>query len=175
MMDSYFGQACRFGSRDHSTPLGQRRFDRGGYGRPMGRGGFPPAGGGCRPQGGYEPPRPQSLPHRPPDSPPSPREACRSLPVMEKPERGGGNRGACGRLLQQLRGLDFALYEVILYLDVYPHSCEALETYHKLKSQRDALRREYEATCGPLTPFGNESDTTWDWINVPFPWEYDAN
>ncbi len=70
--------------------------------------------------------------------------------------------------------MDFALYEVVLYLDAYPHSCEALETYHKLKADREALHRAYEANIGPLTAFGNESTTSWDWMKKPFPWEYNA-
>ena len=62
---------------------------------------------------------------------------------------------------------------MILYLDVYPHSCDALETYRKLKAQSDALHAEYESVCGPLTAFGNKGDS-WDWMGKPFPWEYDA-
>ena len=81
---------------------------------------------------------------------------------------------SCRKLMEQIRAVDFALYEVILYLDVYPHSCDALETYHKLKAQREALRKEYENTHGPLTAFTNESGTSWDWIGSPFPWEYGA-
>ncbi len=76
--------------------------------------------------------------------------------------------------MDRIRAVDFALYEVVLYLDVYPHSCDALETYHKLKSQREALRREYESAYGPLTAFSNESGASWDWIDKPFPWEYEA-
>ena len=76
--------------------------------------------------------------------------------------------------MEQIRAVDFALYEVILYLDVYPHCHEALETYHKLKERSEALHREYESALGPITAFGNESTTTWDWMKKPFPWEYDA-
>ena len=81
----------------------------------------------------------------------------------------------CTKLMEQIRAVDFALYETVLYLDVYPHSCDALETYHKLKSQSEALRREFEETCGPLSAFGNQSKTSWDWTGKPFPWEYDAD
>ena len=87
----------------------------------------------------------------------------------------GCENKACKQLLDQIRAVDFALWETILYLDVYPHSCDALETYHKLKAQSEALRREYEAACGPLTATGNLSTTSWDWVSTPFPWEYDAD
>ncbi len=81
----------------------------------------------------------------------------------------------CNKLLRQIRAVDFALYEVVLYLDVYPTSCEALDTYHKLVARRKALCQEYQAACGPLTSTGNESRTSWDWIEKPFPWEASAN
>ncbi len=87
----------------------------------------------------------------------------------------GADAAACKRLMDQIRAVDFALYETVLYLDVYPNSCDALETYYKLKAQSEALHAEYEATCAPLTAFGNKSDTSWDWMGKPFPWEYDAD
>lgn len=87
----------------------------------------------------------------------------------------GCNTGSDRRLMEQIRAVDFALYETILYLDVYPHSCDAMETYHKLKAQREALHREYETMNSPLTAFGNQSTTSWDWMSKPFPWEYDAD
>ena len=91
------------------------------------------------------------------------------------PDGCNGQKEACKRLLEQIRAVDFALWETVLYLDVYPHSCDALETYHKLKAQSEALRREYEKACGPMTATGNQSTTSWDWMNQPFPWEYDAD
>ncbi|MBQ1982649.1 MAG: spore coat protein CotJB [Clostridia bacterium] len=51
---------------------------------------------------------------------------------------------------------------------------EHAELYHKLKEQHEELCREYEKVCGPLTAFGNESHTTWDWMSHPAPWEYGA-
>lgn len=76
--------------------------------------------------------------------------------------------------MDRIRAVDFALYEVILYLDVYPNSCDALETYQKLRLERDTLHREYEENFGPITAFGNESATSWDWMTKPEPWEYGA-
>ena len=103
-----------------------------------------------------------------------------SCPVTHRQNRGdgegcGNGRGDCNRLMEQIRAVDFALYETVLYLDAYPHSCDALETYHKLKAQSEVLHKEYETTCGPLTAFGNNSTTSWDWMSQPFPWEYDAD
>ena len=85
------------------------------------------------------------------------------------------NTCACAGLLAKIRAVDFALYELVLYLDAYPDCRDALDTYHKLLCRKRELIAEYESTCGPLTAFGNESHTSWDWIDKPFPWEYSAN
>ena len=77
--------------------------------------------------------------------------------------------------LDELRAVDFALAELTLYLDAYPHTHEALAYYHKLRERRAALLEQYEASVGPLTAMGNKSQTAWDWTNTPFPWEYEAN
>ena len=85
------------------------------------------------------------------------------------------DNGACCKLLAQIRAVDFALYELVLYLDAYPDCQDALDMYHKLLCRQKELTAEYESACGPLTAFGNVSHTSWDWIDKPFPWEYNAN
>lgn len=179
MMNQYYGQPHRFNGRSGRDP---RNGDFAPYRRPANRsnlsaypyGNQGAARGGCGCGLGQDRPRSNgqmSNHDRANENP-------RTLPVMQSGGCGcGENRGvspACQKLMEQIRAVDFALYEVILYLDVYPHSCDALETYHKLKAQKEALHREYEASCGPITAFGNESGTSWDWIGSPFPWEYGA-
>ena len=78
----------------------------------------------------------------------------------------------CAKLLKQIQTVDFALYEVILYLDAYPEHCEALDLYHKLSDRRRMLASAYEESCGPLTAWNNVSKTSWDWVKTPAPWEY---
>ena len=82
---------------------------------------------------------------------------------------------ACTELLAKIRAVDFALYELVLYLDAYPDCQDALDMYHKLLCRQKELTAEYESACGPLTAFGNVSHTSWDWIDKPFPWDYSAN
>ena len=82
---------------------------------------------------------------------------------------------ACAGLLAKIRAVDFALYELVLYLEHSPDRHDALDMYHKLLCRKKELTAEYESTCGPLTAFGNESHTSWDWVDKPFPWEYSAN
>ena len=81
----------------------------------------------------------------------------------------------CRKLLDEIRTVDFTLVETVLYLDAYPHCQEALAYYQKQKERREALVCEYEKQIGPLTAYGNTSKTSWDWTNMPYPWEYEAN
>ena len=182
MMNQYYGFTGRGGrsGHDHGSDHG---YDRTPYRRSMGRGGMTPYGSTASPRvnGGCG----CGLNNR------STTRSCgqnhgrtgscgqnRTAPVMNQTGGcgcGDHGRNACNRLMEQIRAVDFALYETVLYLDVYPNSCDALETYHKLKEQSRALHEEYESTCGPLTAFSNRSTTSWDWMSKPFPWEYDAD
>ena len=80
----------------------------------------------------------------------------------------------CDSVMNKIRELDFSLVEVVLYLDVYPNCKEALDHYHKLLDARNRLVAEYEKHT-PLTAFSNTSTESWDWIDSPWPWKYDAN
>lgn len=184
MMNQYYG----FNGRRRSD------YDRAPYRRPMNRGGMY-SGPGSMP-GNMPGSMPGNMPrqscgcglsdrHQHHSHTPNPDHQTRdhAVPALNHGSNcgcscGNGNgtdTASCKRLMDQIRAVDFALYETVLYLDVYPHSCDALETYRKLKAQSEALHAEYEASCAPLTAFGNRSDSTWDWMSKPFPWEYDAD
>lgn len=79
------------------------------------------------------------------------------------------------QLLAKIRMIDFSIYETVLYLDAYPDDEEALAYYHKLLEQREMLMAEYQCKIGPLNIYSNTSTDSWDWINRPWPWEYEAN
>ena len=81
----------------------------------------------------------------------------------------------CESLIRNLQKIDFALYETILYLDVYPYSQEALDYYHSLVHQRGLIVAELEAAGKPVSTGGNTSHSSWDWISSPWPWELSAN
>ena len=74
-------------------------------------------------------------------------------------------------LLRKIQEIDFSIYETVLYLDAYPDCREALAYYHTLLSRRHALVAQYEREIGPLTAYGNVSQTSWDWIKSPWPWQ----
>ena len=74
-------------------------------------------------------------------------------------------------LLNKLRALDFAIIEAALFLDSHPTDKKALAYYKKMSEQRNMLRKQYTELYGPLTIFENTSDTDWDWVKGPWPWE----
>ncbi|MBQ8331370.1 MAG: spore coat protein CotJB [Clostridia bacterium] len=79
-------------------------------------------------------------------------------------------------LLHRLQALDFSIVDTILYLDAYPHCKDALNYYHKLVGERDALKLALAKTHNrPMTGFENASNDSWDWTNGPWPWEASAN
>ncbi len=82
-----------------------------------------------------------------------------------------GNSRNGDALMKKLQQVEFALYELTLYLDVYPESKEALALYHTLLDARKTLVAEYQSKCGPITMYGNESKNSWDWASTPWPWE----
>lgn len=81
----------------------------------------------------------------------------------------------CKQLMQKIREIDFALVETALYLDSHPDNCEALAYYRELKKKNQAMRAEYESSCGPLTIYSNECDSEWKWVKTPWPWELEGN
>lgn len=84
--------------------------------------------------------------------------------------------GNCKALLHRLQALDFSIIDTILYLNAYPESAEALAYYHKLISERDALKTSLGHHCNmPVTGFENASAQSWDWVEGPWPWEASAN
>ena len=82
---------------------------------------------------------------------------------------------SCAALERKLQAIDFAIVDTALYLDAYPSSKRALEYYQRLKRERDALAESIHAQCGPTTAWQNESSSSWDWIEGPWPWQIEAN
>ena len=99
--------------------------------------------------------------------------ACRGS--QNRMSGGSGNiTGAQNQLLTRLRKVDFALADTILYLDAYPNCKAAMEYYKKLVDEHKTLTEKLAQLGLPLTATSNCADT-WEWINSPWPWEYDAN
>ncbi len=74
-------------------------------------------------------------------------------------------------LMMKIMEIDFALNEMVLYLDTHPNSKNALALYHKYAEKSRELKKLYNEACGPLTSSDNLSEENWDWISGPWPWE----
>ena len=74
-------------------------------------------------------------------------------------------------LLKEIQMLDFALQDVILFLDLHPDNEEANLFYRNVKKQLAYHVREYERDYEMIE---NRSPFTYDFIsysNEPWPWE----
>ena len=81
----------------------------------------------------------------------------------------------CKVLKKRFVEIEFAITEVVLYLDAYPECGEALAYYHRLVEEREMLINSINTQCGPMTHFDNVSKDTWTWVLGPWPWKYEAN
>lgn len=77
------------------------------------------------------------------------------------------------RLKKRIYELDFALHELVLYLDSHPSSAKALELMKEYRKMREETVAEYEKKFGPyiVTTFDVPISEKWQWLNGPWPWE----
>ena len=73
------------------------------------------------------------------------------------------------KLLRELSGVQFAAWELHLYLDTHKCDKKAAEMYKKYSQRAAELKAQYEEMCGPLT-IGEDSAA--GWLKDPWPWEY---
>ena len=84
--------------------------------------------------------------------------------------------GNCKQKLKKLQAIDFSIAEIILYLNAYPKSTEAIKYFKMLKEEREKLLAEMKADgCPPITAQSADPNSEWDWTNAPWPWEPEAN
>lgn len=72
------------------------------------------------------------------------------------------------KLLQKLSAVQFAAWELHMYLDTHPCDRTANEMFRKYTDETAVLRDMYESKYGPLTASVSENA---DWLNDPWPWE----
>ena len=78
-------------------------------------------------------------------------------------------------LLHQLQSLNFAVSELGLYLDTHSDDQEATDLFNEyVERYADALK-QYERKHGSTTQLGSALTGRYDWLENPWPWDYDAN
>ncbi len=73
------------------------------------------------------------------------------------------------KLMRELSAVQFAAWELHIYLDTHPCDEKALEMHKKYTERAMELREEYEECFGPLT---SDSGSGLEWVKNPWPWEY---
>ena len=76
------------------------------------------------------------------------------------------------KLLRSISAVQFALWELHLYLNTHPADMEALSLHEQYEMKLAKLRAEYEEKYGPLTPMRGEGI---DWLKNPWPWEIEGD
>lgn len=77
-------------------------------------------------------------------------------------------------MLKQLTALDFYAIDLHLYLNTHPDDKDAINKYNAVVTEAKALRAEYESMYGPLM-MNQPSKCPWQWIDNPWPWQYQFN
>ncbi|MGD9566854.1 MAG: spore coat protein CotJB [Sedimentibacter sp.] len=74
-------------------------------------------------------------------------------------------------MLLDIQKLEFAIYDLALYLDTHPNDPVALYRHKMLADQLMQLRHAYEAQFGIMSIMGHELGDTWRYIDGPWPWD----
>lgn len=75
------------------------------------------------------------------------------------------------QLMEWIMMLGFCSVDMALYLDTHPTDVDALDYYKQCRELYEDARKTYEASYGPLTIGGVNSDSEWTWVEGPMPWE----
>lgn len=78
------------------------------------------------------------------------------------------------RLRRRISAVQFAAWELHLYLDSHPHCPEAAKKLAEYRELSKKLHAEYEDKYGPLNETSRDT-SRWAWISDPWPWEAEAN
>ena len=83
--------------------------------------------------------------------------------------------GPKNKLEKYISALDFALYEMVLYLDTHPTDKKALAAFAEYQMRRMEAIKEYESHYGQYLRMAvkTKPDGSWNWIKGPWPWEYE--
>ena len=80
------------------------------------------------------------------------------------------------RMRRRIAAVDFAIWEMTLYLDTHAEDTRAMKTLEQLRNRRAELIGEYEMRFGPYVVTSNDvTGTRWSWIDNPWPWDYQAD
>lgn len=82
------------------------------------------------------------------------------------------NKPSKNELLKEIMSLNFAINDLVLYLDTHPNDSRGIRLHGEYSEKLIKLTEQYQKLYGPLTI--NFTSDTWDWIDQPWPWERGA-
>ena len=76
-------------------------------------------------------------------------------------------------MLKKIHALDFAIHELVLFLDTHPQNRQAMQMLHEFRHRRKEAIAAYEARFGKyvVTTCDVEPTDCWKWLDSPWPWE----
>ncbi|RDU22284.1 spore coat protein CotJB [Anaerosacchariphilus polymeriproducens] len=77
-------------------------------------------------------------------------------------------------LKKEISAVHVMLVDLKLYLNTHPSDQEALSKYNAYVKQLSHLTDEYNQNYGMISSH-SMSPYPWQWINEPWPWDYEAN
>lgn len=78
-------------------------------------------------------------------------------------------------LLREITEIDFYIVDLNLFLNTHPMDHDALAHYNSCVVKANSLKGKYEKLYGMLTAGMDCSPYPWQWINEPWPWEFEGN
>lgn len=78
-------------------------------------------------------------------------------------------------LKKKIFEIDFAIYELALYLDTHPTCKRAMELLEEYRKKRKDIITVYENNFGKFITNIQDAPASgcWQWLNSPWPWEND--
>lgn len=104
-------------------------------------------------------------------------------PNCEKNKRGnnGADTGNNGNgnsnmsqesLLKKIQEVEFAAYDVRLFLDTHPYDEQALDLFTQLSATAKSLVQDYENAYGPITAGASPNETPFAWVADDYAWPW---
>lgn len=78
-------------------------------------------------------------------------------------------------VLHQLQALGFAVAELGMYLDTHANDEDAVALFNQYVEQYAGVLKQYEDKFGSTTQMGSALTGRYEWLNNPWPWDYNAN